>query len=136
MTIRWLRSRHKCPLNKFPAAGKLPRAKRGELRPAGPLVRDISGVFDHCWQGNGSVPISALVTREYTRQDLRESESRLRRLIDQGSYPYPTRDDQRDPGKTVEDFEGEVVWAKGRVIWEDPNTISDPGQTSEIISIL
>ena len=41
-----------------------------DIAAAGPVVRDISGVFDHFWNSDWAVPISALVDRPYTDSDL------------------------------------------------------------------
>ena len=42
-----------------------------DIAAAGPVVRDLSNVFDRFWNGEWSVPISALVDRTYTDEDLR-----------------------------------------------------------------
>src|SRR6188472_2445608 len=41
-----------------------------DIAAAGPVVRDLSSVFDRFWNGSWSVPIAALVDRPYTQADL------------------------------------------------------------------
>ena len=41
-----------------------------DVAAGGPVVRAISKVFDHFWNGIWSVPIAALVDRPYSREDL------------------------------------------------------------------
>ena len=41
-----------------------------DIAAAGPVVRDLSRVFDRFWNGDWSVPIAALVDRPYTEADL------------------------------------------------------------------
>ena len=45
---------------------------------AGPVVRDLSGVFDRYWNGASSVPIAAIVERAYGAADLDAIRVRLR----------------------------------------------------------
>jgi putative cardiolipin synthase len=41
-----------------------------DIAAAGPVVRDISSVFDHFWNGDWSVPIAAIVDEPFTKSDL------------------------------------------------------------------
>ena len=41
-----------------------------DIAAAGPVVREISKVFDYFWNGDWAVPISALVERPYKKSDL------------------------------------------------------------------
>ena len=45
---------------------------------AGPVVRELSKVFDHFWNGDWSYPIAALAERTYTEADLSEAVATLR----------------------------------------------------------
>jgi putative cardiolipin synthase len=46
-----------------------------DIAAAGPIVREVSGVFDRFWNGDWSYPISTLVDRTYTEADLRDTVS-------------------------------------------------------------
>src|SRR5688500_17051540 len=60
-----------------------------DIAAAGPVVRDLSSVFDRFWNGHWSVPIAALVDRPYTEADLRGALRQLREQIAREPYPHP-----------------------------------------------
>ena len=47
----------------------------------GPVVREISRVFDHFWNGIWAVPIAVLVDRPYTEDDLQAAVKKVREQI-------------------------------------------------------
>ena len=49
-----------------------------DIAAAGPVVRDLSKVFDRFWNGEWSVPAAAMVHRPYTEEDLRLLAQRTR----------------------------------------------------------
>ena len=107
-----------------------------DIAAVGPVVREISGVFDHFWRGDWSVPISVLVEKTYTEQDLRAGVAQLRQTIAAGSYPYVVDDDLDRLAKHFETVEERIVWARGQVVWDDPEEGRKTGQTEEIIKAL
>jgi len=107
-----------------------------DIAAAGPVVREISGVFDHFWQGDWSVPISVLVEKPRTEEDLRAGVAQLRQAIAAGSYPYLVDDDLDRLAKHFETVEERIVWARGQVVWDDPDSGSETGETEEIIKAL
>jgi putative cardiolipin synthase len=104
-----------------------------DIMAAGPIVRDISRVFDHFWQGDWAVPIAVLVDRPFTDIDLQEARTRLQKTIAEGDYPYSVDDD-------VEEFlaraTGRAVWAPGKLIWDDPVSIAEGAEVSDLIVAL
>ena len=44
-----------------------------DIAASGPVVRDVSSVFDHFWNGDRAVPVSALVDRTFNESDLEDS---------------------------------------------------------------
>src|SRR4030095_16880106 len=64
-----------------------------DIAAAGPVVRDLSGVFDRFWNGDWSVPIAALVDRPYGEADMRAHVQRAREEIAKGGYPHPLDED-------------------------------------------
>jgi putative cardiolipin synthase len=104
-----------------------------DIATVGPLVRDISGVFDHFWQSKWAVPISVLVDRAYTEEDLRAGMAELRQKIAAGSYPYVVDDDVQRLAKHFEIIEDRIIWATGRVVWDDPQSAAETGKTVDII---
>ncbi|MBK1719150.1 hypothetical protein [Thiocystis violacea] len=64
-----------------------------DVAAGGPVVREISGVFDRFWNGHWSVPIGALVDRPATQADLQQARTTLRERIAADDYPYPIDQD-------------------------------------------
>jgi putative cardiolipin synthase len=104
-----------------------------DIMAVGPVVRDISRVFDHFWQGDWAVPINALVDRPYTAVDLKEGRARLQKAIEEGDYPYSVDDDVRE---FLVRAAGRTVWAPGKVIWDDPVSIEQGEEVSDLIVAL
>jgi len=90
---------------------------------AGPVVRDISGMFDHFWNGDWALPISALVDRPYTESDLHSAVGILRERITEGSYPYPLDQDIAGLRADLSSIRDRFIWAPGQVVWDDPEDI-------------
>ena len=92
---------------------------------AGPVVREISSVFDIFWNGDWSVPIAALVDRPYTEKDMRETMSRMEQKIVESNYPHPLDQDVANLKSELASIPENLIWAPGRIIWDDPAAIYD-----------
>jgi putative cardiolipin synthase len=97
-----------------------------DIAAAGPVVRELSSVFDRFWNGPWSVPIAALVDRPYTEADLREALKRLRENIAREPYPHPLSEDVAKLRAQLNDIVVGGIWARGQVVWDDPASINDP----------
>ncbi len=97
-----------------------------DIAAAGPVVRDLSSVFDRFWNGSWSVPIAALVDRPYTEADLQEALKRLRENIAREPYPHPLNEDVAKLRSQLDDIVVGGIWARGQVVWDDPASINDP----------
>ena len=60
-----------------------------DIAAAGPVVREISSVFDHFWNGDWAVPIAALVDRPYTEADLQSLHEVYANRLKQRTTPIP-----------------------------------------------
>lgn len=101
-----------------------------DIMAAGPVVRDISRVFDHFWRGDWAVPIAVLVDRPFTDADLQEGRARLQKYIQEEDYPYSVDDDM------VVFLDGaakRAVWATGKVIWDAPAAIEKEDEAGNLI---
>ena len=107
-----------------------------DIMAVGPVVRDISKVFDHFWQSDWAVPIAVLVKRSYTETDLREARTRLQENIAAGSYPYSIDHDIEAMRAKFSDAEDVAIWAPGAVVWDDPDEIGDKDETGNLITAL
>jgi putative cardiolipin synthase len=99
----------------------------------GPVVREISSVFDHFWNGDWAVPISALVDRSYTEKDLQAARATIRQGIAADHYPYPIDQDTAALKSVLKAEIDKFVWAPGRIVWDDPAEIAATGGTSRML---
>ena len=99
---------------------------------AGPVVREISSVFDHFFNGEWSIPIAALVDKPQTAQDLQEARSAQAKMIASENYPHPLDQDVAELSVEITDMVDKLIWAPGRVIWDDPKSIQETGSTSRM----
>ena len=107
-----------------------------DIMAVGPVVRDISRVFDHFWQGDWAVPIEVLIDRPYTEADLRMGRKLIRENIAAGSYPYSVDDDADAMRAEFANAEEVVIWASGAVVWDDPAEMHDKAETGNLITAL
>ncbi|MGD1990293.1 MAG: phospholipase D family protein [Chromatiales bacterium] len=107
-----------------------------DIMAAGPVVRDISSVFDYFWNGKWSFPIAALVEEPQTGADLLLVREALRKKIAEESYPYPLDQDVKRLRNYLRSTENALVWAPGSVQWDDPAEIGKEGHTSSMVEAL
>jgi putative cardiolipin synthase len=92
---------------------------------AGPVVRDTSRVFDHFWNGDWAVPIAALAKRSYTEADLKIFQEKVRERITEEDYPFPLDQDIGDLRSELVSIRDQLIWAPGRIVWDDPAAITE-----------
>jgi putative cardiolipin synthase len=97
-----------------------------DIAAAGPVVRDLSNVFDRFWNGEWAVPVAALVHRPYTEEDLRLQVQRQREDIANVRYPHPLGQDLATLKAELSTIIKGFIWAPGRVVFDDPSSINDP----------
>ena len=79
----------------------------------GPVVRDLSGVFDRYWNSPSTVPIAAIVDRAHGAADLDAILIRLREEIAAADYPYPIDQDLGELAAQGAELRDNLVWAHG-----------------------
>jgi putative cardiolipin synthase len=93
---------------------------------AGPIVRDLSKVFDRFWNGPWAVPIGALRETASGESDLvhyRKLMAEYMRTKD--NYPHPLGQDVAAVKAEISTLLKGFVWAPGRVLFDDPASIDD-----------
>ena len=103
-----------------------------DIAAGGPIVREISDVFDHFWNGPWSVPIAALVDRPHTEADLRATMKTVREQIAEEGYPHPLDQDVAQLKSQIMGIFDDFIWAPGRIVWDDPAEIVASGKTSTL----
>ena len=103
-----------------------------DIASAGPIVRDLSKVFDHFWNGQWSYPISAMVDRTHGTADLEKAVDRMQALIQEEEYPYPLKQDVVQLMGQMRTVGDRFIWASGQVVWDDPATMQTERGASTI----
>jgi putative cardiolipin synthase len=107
-----------------------------DIAAGGPVVREISSVFDHFWNGPWAVPVAALSDRPYTETDLRTAFEAVRKRISDDGYPYPIDRKVSDlKTRLTAIFDG-FIWAHGSIVWDDPAAIVAAGKTQTMLESL
>jgi putative cardiolipin synthase len=102
----------------------------------GPVVRDLSDVFDRFWNSPSSVPIAAMVNRAYGAADLDAILVRLRAEIAAADYPYPINQDLDELAAQSTELRDNLVWAFGRVVADDPETVAPGIESDHVVAFL
>jgi len=94
-----------------------------DIAAAGPVVPDVSTVFDHFWNSDWAVPVSALVKRSYTESDLQAAMRSFRERVAADRYPYPLDQDVTALRADLTSIRDNFIWAPGEIVWDDPDDI-------------
>jgi putative cardiolipin synthase len=73
------------------------------------------------------------VDRPYTETDLREARATLRERIAAHRYPYPIDQDSAELKSVLEREIDKLIWAPGRIVWDDPAEIAATGDTTRLL---
>ena len=102
----------------------------------GPVVRNLSDVFDRFWNNPSTVPIATIVERSYGAADLDAILIRLRAEIAAAEYPYPIDQDLDELALQSAELRDNLVWAQGRVIADDPETIAPGIESDHVVAFI
>lgn len=104
-----------------------------DIAVGGPVVREISKVFDHFFNGDWAIPIAALVDRPYTGEDLASALETVRQRIVEDNYPHPIDRDSASFRATLAAEIDQFEWAPGQIVWDDPAEIARRGRTTRLL---
>ena len=102
----------------------------------GPVVHDLSRVFDRYWHSRSTVPIAAIVDRAYGAADLDAILIRLRDEIAAADYPYPIDQDLDNLAARGDEFRNDLVWAHGQIIADDPEAVSRGEDSDQVATFI
>ena len=94
-----------------------------DIAAVGPIVPTASYVFDRFWNGEWSVPISALVEEDYAQGDLDRLVTQAREKIQEGDFPYRLDTEAIAAAEGLPSIMDRLVWAPGAIVWDDPADI-------------
>jgi putative cardiolipin synthase len=102
----------------------------------GPIVRDLSEVFDRFWNSPSTVLIPVIVDRAYEAADLDAVLVQLGEAIAAADYPYPIDQDLDELAAQSAELRDNLVWAHGRVIADDPETIVRGTDSDHVVAFI
>jgi len=104
-----------------------------DIAAGGPVVPEISSVFDYFWNGEWSFPISVLVDEPATEEEMHAVIEQLRKQVAMDEYPYPLDQDVTELKSALTSLFDDFVWAPGMIVWDDPASIREEGSTSRLM---
>ena len=102
----------------------------------GPVVPDLSGVFDRYWNSPSTVPIATIVDRAHGPADLDAILNRLHEAIAAADYPYPIDQDLNELAAQGTELRDNLVWARGQIIADDPETIACGKESDHVVEFI
>ena len=102
----------------------------------GPVVHDLSRVFDRYWHSRSTVPIAAIVDRAYGAADLDAILIRLRDEIAAADYPYPIGQDLDNLAARGAELRNNLVWAHGQIVADDPEAVARGKASDEVVQFI
>jgi cardiolipin synthase C len=102
----------------------------------GPVVGDLSDVFDRYWNSSSTVPIAAIVDRAHGAADLNDILVRLRQEIAAADYPYPIDQKLDQLAAQSAEFRDNLTWAHSRVIADDPETVARGKESDDVTEFI
>ena len=103
-----------------------------DIATAGPVVREISTVFDHFWNGSWAMPINALAEAD----EFKTVVEFLHKKIATSDYPFPLDQDVNGLSKELSSIRDGFIWAPGQIVWDDPKDIEAKADHGNIYKAL
>jgi len=103
-----------------------------DIGAVGPVVRDISQVFDYFWRNDTAVPVAALFDTTYTDADLQRFREVVAAHIGKQLYPYDLSTDVQKQRDVIARVAEELTWAHGTIVWNSPERTMDDEKGAEM----
>ncbi len=107
-----------------------------DVAAVGPIVRDLSVVFDRFWNAPTSVPVTSVVDRTFDLADLEARMVTFRADIAAADYPYPIDHDLEAIRRHAAEFRKSLVWAEGRIVADDPGAVAAGEDADDVFHFL
>ena len=102
----------------------------------GPIVPDLSEVFERYWNSASTVAIATLAGRAHGAADLDAILTRLRQEIAAADYPYPIDQDLGELAAQGADLRDNLVWAHGRIVADDPAAVTQGKEADDVVAFI
>jgi len=96
-----------------------------DLLATGPIVQDLSGMFDAYWNSQWAYPIVAVTGKRHTPEDVRELIEFLDRWIsEQPELPYTLDADARGMQERIDSYQDSFLWGEARAVFDSPDKVN------------
>ena len=102
----------------------------------GPVVREASQVFDHFWNGDDAIPVVDIVEQAADINDATTMIANVREQLAQAETTGIADDNVIALSKVIHEDWQRWPWARGRIVWNRPDTVAESGATGEILIAL
>jgi putative cardiolipin synthase len=98
-----------------------------DLAAVGPIVADVAHSFDAYWNSEWAYPITALHDQKYGKEDFAKLAAEVTKTLAEQPYPYPVDQDVKALVKDVDRVSAGLIWARGKVLADDPTALATGG---------
>jgi putative cardiolipin synthase len=105
----------------------------------GPVVRDVSAVFDAFWNSEYSVAYGAFIEEEATPESAAAQLEVMRSRMKDDVLPYPVHHDVAGAIDRLDSLGERLVWGDVRVLFDDPSKAEDKsvrGIAEQVIALI
>jgi len=96
-----------------------------DLAVAGPVVQEVSTIFDEYWNSEVSVPVSAIIDEQFSQEALEERREQLYQWVAaQEIFPYPIDTTGDEVMARLEGLRGSFIWAPAMALYDDPDKLN------------
>jgi putative cardiolipin synthase len=109
-----------------------------DIGAVGPVVRDISASFDVYWNSQWAYPVEAIIDPDerLTLEQLQAQAEAVRKRLAEQPYPVSLVERVEELTGNVSALPSRFTWARGRVLVDDPDELSEQGSASGVITAL
>ena len=95
-----------------------------DLAVVGPVVQDVSASFDKYWNSKYSVPVSVVITEQFTEEELQQRITKLYRWVAElEDFPYPIDTTGSSVMARLTQLRGNFIWAPANALYDEPDKL-------------
>jgi putative cardiolipin synthase len=95
-----------------------------DMAVVGPVVQDVSRSFDHYWNSEFAVPVSAVVSERLSDQEIQEMKALLYRWVEGvQDFPYPIDTTSDVVMAKLREVRDDFIWAPARALYDEPDKL-------------
>jgi putative cardiolipin synthase len=96
-----------------------------DLTVVGPVVQDVSESFDQYWNSKHSVPVSVVIGKKFTLEELQNKQLRLHQWVSElDEFPYPIDTTGETVMAKLNELRGDFIWAPTQALYDEPDKLN------------